>query len=90
MPHAHSLPPTRRQLLTRIGTLAGSAALYQAMTTLGHAAGTDFKGAPNLKGAKKGTKILVLGAGLAGMLSAYELRKAGYDVQILEIGRAHV
>ncbi|MGO3516937.1 flavin monoamine oxidase family protein [Acetobacter cibinongensis] len=84
MPHARSLPPTRRQLLTRIGTLAGSAALYQAMTAMGHATGTDFKGAPALKGAKKGTKILVLGAGLSGMLSAYELRKAGYDVQILE------
>lgn len=82
-PH-HSFPFTRRQLLTRIGALAGSVALYQAMTTMGHAAGTDFTHPPSLTGAKKGTKILVLGAGLAGMLSAYELRKAGYDVQILE------
>ena len=76
--------PTRRQLLTRIGTLAGSAALYQAMTTLGHAMGTDFRGPPQLSGAKPGTRVLVLGAGLSGMLSAYELRKAGYKVQILE------
>lgn len=76
--------PTRRQVLTRIGVMAGSAALYQAMTVMGHAQGTDFKGAPNLAGAKKGTKILVLGAGLAGMLAAYEMRKAGYDVQVLE------
>lgn len=82
-PH-HSFPFTRRQLLTRIGALAGSVALYQAMTTMGHAAGTDFTHPPSLTGAKKGTRILVLGAGLAGMLSAYELRKAGYDVQILE------
>ncbi|WP_130732701.1 flavin monoamine oxidase family protein [Komagataeibacter xylinus] len=81
--------PTRRQLLTRIGTLAGSAALYQAMTSMGHAQGTDFTAPPVLSGAKRGTRVLVLGAGLAGMLSAYELRKAGYQVQILEFqGRA--
>ncbi|GBQ44898.1 flavin-dependent L-tryptophan oxidase RebO precursor [Komagataeibacter europaeus] len=76
--------PTRRQLLTRIGTLAGSAALYQAMTTMGHAQGTDFTAPPVLSGARRGTRVLVLGAGLAGMLSAYELRKAGYAVQVLE------
>ncbi|MGY6770301.1 flavin monoamine oxidase family protein [Komagataeibacter sp. NFXK3] len=81
--------PTRRQLLTRIGTLAGSAALYQAMTSMGHAQGTDFTAPPVLSGAKRGTRVLVLGAGLAGMLAAYELRKAGYQVQILEFqGRA--
>lgn len=76
--------PTRRQLLTRIGILAGSAGLYQAMTSLGHAMETDFKGPPDLRGAHKGTRVVVLGAGLAGMLAAYELRKAGYSVQILE------
>jgi monoamine oxidase len=76
--------PTRRQLLTRIGLTAGSVAMYQAMTRLGHAAGTDFVAPPVLSGAKPGTKVLVLGAGLAGLLSAYELRKAGYNVRILE------
>ncbi len=76
--------PTRRQLLTRIGVAAGSVAMYQAMTQLGHAAGTDFPGPPNLGGAKPGTTVLVLGAGLAGMLAAYELRRAGYSVRILE------
>lgn len=81
---SHSQPQSRRQLLTRIGALAGSAALYQAMTSMGHAMGTDFSGPPNLSGAKRGTSVLVLGAGLAGMLSAYELRKAGYNVKVLE------
>ncbi len=76
--------PTRRQLLMRIGAAAGSMAAYQAMTQLGHAAGTDFSGFPSLSGARKGTTVLVLGAGLAGMLAAYELRKAGYDVRVLE------
>lgn len=75
---------TRRQLLSRIGMAAGTAAMYQAMTSMGHAAGTDFVSPPVLEGAKKGSTVIVLGAGLAGMLAAYELRKAGYKVRILE------
>jgi monoamine oxidase len=75
---------TRRQLLSAIGMIGGTAALYQAMTTLGHAAETQFGGPPNLSGARKGTSVVVLGAGLAGMVAAYELTKAGYQVKILE------
>jgi monoamine oxidase len=84
VPETTGRQPTRRQLLTRIGIAAGSAAMYQAMTQLGHAADTDFPGPPNLSGAKPGTTVLVLGAGLAGMLAAYELRRAGYKVRVLE------
>ena len=76
--------PSRRELLAMIGKSAGAVAMYQAMTALGHAAETQFTGPPALSGARKGTKVLVLGAGLAGMLAAYELRKAGYTVQVLE------
>ena len=67
-----------------IGRAGGAAAMYQAMTALGHAAETQFKGPPMLSGAKKGASVLVLGAGLAGMAAAYELRKAGYKVEVLE------
>ncbi|MBN8829071.1 MAG: flavin monoamine oxidase family protein [Sphingomonadales bacterium] len=76
--------PSRRDLLMMIGKAGGALAMYQAMTALGHAAETQFTGPPALSGAKKGSRVLVLGAGLAGMLAAYELRKAGYAVQILE------
>ena len=81
---ANDAVPTRRQLLTRIGAAAGGIAMYQAMTQLGHAAPTDFKAPPQLDGAKAGTSVLVLGAGLSGMLAAHELRKAGYTVRVLE------
>ncbi|MBU4436294.1 MAG: flavin monoamine oxidase family protein [Alphaproteobacteria bacterium] len=76
--------PTRRQLLSAIAAVGGTAALYQAMTSLGHAAETQFAGPPNLAGARKGASVIVLGAGLAGMLAAHELTRAGYKVQILE------
>jgi monoamine oxidase len=75
---------TRRQLLSAIGMIGGSAALYQAMTSFGHAAETQFNGPPDLSGARPGASVIVLGAGLAGMLAAYELGKAGYRVTILE------
>jgi monoamine oxidase len=75
---------TRRQLLTAIGLVGGASALYQAMTTMGHAAETQFAGPPQLAGARPGASVIVLGAGLAGMLAAYELSKAGYQVRILE------
>lgn len=75
---------TRRQLLRMIGISAGSAAMYQAMTSLGFAAESGFKAPANLHGAPRGASVLVLGAGMAGMVAAYELRKAGYTVQVLE------
>jgi len=77
-------PQTRRELLAMIGKVGGSLAMYQAMTALGHAAETQFSGPPNLTGARPGSSVLVLGAGLAGMVAAYELAKAGYKVQVLE------
>ncbi len=76
--------PTRRKLFETIGKAGGMVALYQAMTSLGHAAETQFNGPPKLSGARKGSTVVVLGAGLAGMLAAYELTKAGYKVRILE------
>lgn len=75
---------TRRDLLRLIGLSAGGAAMYQAMATLGLAAESPYQGAPVLKGAPQGTSVLILGAGLAGMVAAYELRHAGYTVQMLE------
>lgn len=76
--------PTRRQLFNAIGMIGGTAAIYNLMNTFGHAAETQFEGPPNLSGARKGASVIVLGAGLAGMLAAYELQKAGYKVRILE------
>ncbi len=77
-------PMTRRRLLAMIGMSAGSTVMYQAASSLGFAAKSEFTHVPRLDGAPKGASVLILGAGLAGLVAAYELGKAGYDVQVLE------
>jgi monoamine oxidase len=76
-------PMSRRELLAMIGTSAGSAAMYQAMSSLGFAAPSGYKPA-QLGAAPPGASVLVLGAGIAGLVAAYELRNAGYKVDLLE------
>jgi monoamine oxidase len=75
---------SRRDLLSLIGAVSGSAAMYHAMTSLGFASDSGYKGPIKLEGDPKGASVLILGAGLAGMTAALELRKAGYQVRILE------
>jgi len=75
---------TRRELLRLIGQVAGAAVMYQAMTELGFARESTFTTPIRLEGNPKGASVLVLGAGMAGMCAAYELRKAGYQVKVLE------
>src|SRR6187455_1505715 len=76
--------PSRRSLLNMIGVVAGSAAMYHAMTELGYAEGSSFTGPIKLSPPPPGTSVLILGAGVAGMVAAMELRDAGYQVRVLE------
>ncbi len=64
--------------------MAGSATMYHAMTALGFASESRYQGPIRLEGDPKGASVLILGAGLAGMTAALELRKAGYKVEVLE------
>ena len=75
---------SRRRLLSMIGKTAGGGLMYQAMASLGHAQGSNYRGPLELSKSKNGGTVVVLGAGLAGMTAAFELRAAGYKVQILE------
>ncbi|MFH5923179.1 NAD(P)/FAD-dependent oxidoreductase [Roseomonas xinghualingensis] len=76
--------PSRRALLARIGAVAGGAAMYQVMSALGVAAESAYASPIKLEGDPRGATVVILGAGLAGMVAAMELRKAGYRVQVLE------
>jgi monoamine oxidase len=77
---------TRRALLEHIGTVGGLGAAYMAMETLGLAmptpAGAENFALPRSSG--NGRSVVILGAGIAGLVSAYELQRAGYHVTVLE------
>lgn len=76
---------TRRQFLRRSAFAAAGAGLITSPLARGATAIT-------LKGPAK--KVLVLGAGMAGLVAAYELTQLGHDVTVLEArtrpgGRVH-
>ncbi|MDE0854973.1 MAG: flavin monoamine oxidase family protein [Nevskia sp.] len=75
---------SRRELLMMIGAAAGSSVAYRAMASMDLVPESDYKGPIKLEGDPKGASVLILGAGLAGLVAALELRKAGYKVQLLE------
>ena len=77
---------TRRDILTQIGAIGGIGATYAAMEALGLARATPAKAAEFElpPGSGNGRSVVVLGAGIAGLVAAYELRRAGYDVTVLE------
>lgn len=79
---------TRRGFLMQLAASSGYTAAAAAMSTLGlgtpHVAAAPTAGLQLAPGSGKGIRVLVLGAGIAGLASAWELRKAGYEVQLLE------
>lgn len=88
------MPLTRRTFLERLGAAAGATATYDAMTAMGLLAAPAPAAAFQLQGPVRGTSVLILGAGLAGMSAAHELGKLGYSCTILEArmrpgGRCH-
>jgi monoamine oxidase len=76
---------TRRDFLHRVAAVGGYRATYLSMQALG-LIGVAAEAEPLAleQGNAHGTKVVVLGAGVAGLSAAYELRKAGYEVTVLE------
>jgi monoamine oxidase len=75
---------TRRRFFEGLAAFGGVSLAMAGMDALGFGFSSAQAAPPKLEGDAKGTKIVVLGAGLAGMTAAYELTKAGYQVQVIE------
>jgi monoamine oxidase len=76
---------TRREFLRQVAVAGGYRATYltmQAMGLLGSTAAAELLTLE--QGAKHGTKVVILGAGVAGLSAAYELDKADYSCTVLE------
>ena len=82
---APSMSVTRRDFLLRVGQAGGYSATFLAMQGLGlmppRRAVAAPLAAPN---SGKGVGVVVLGAGIAGLVAAYELRALGYECTLLE------
>ncbi len=81
---------SRRSFLARLGAggaLQGADALRAGLQALGlalPALATQRVAASAPLPQGRGTRVLVLGAGIAGLTAAWELTKAGYDCTLLE------
>src|SRR6202162_473974 len=77
---------TRRSFLTQVGQAGGFGAAYVMMQSLGLLAIPAAKASTVALAANsgKGKSVVILGAGIAGMVAAWELQKAGYTCTILE------
>jgi len=77
---------SRRDFLTRVGQTGGLSAAFATMQSLGlmpmaMAEASEIKMPAD---AGKGVKVAILGGGIAGLVSAYELGKAGFQCTVLE------
>ena len=83
-------PVSRRDFLIRVAQLGGAGTALSALDALGAGAlavGAQhrYAGPPVLAaGIGKGKRVTIIGAGIAGLVSAYELTKAGFVCTVLE------
>jgi monoamine oxidase len=78
---------TRRDFISRMAHAGGYGAAFMTMHSLGllgMAETEQAKDFPLSASTGKGTKVIILGAGIAGLVSAYEMRRAGFDCTVLE------
>ena len=77
---------SRRDFLMRVGQAGGYSAAFATMQSLGlmPMKGETVKPIQAAPGSGKGVKVAVLGGGIGGLVTAYELKKLGYDVTLLE------
>lgn len=74
---------SRRAFLEQLAVVGGSGLMMAGMSAMGFDIASASEAPPPMTGGA-GKSVVVLGAGVAGMTAAFELRKAGYTVTLLE------
>lgn len=77
-------PFTRRRFLQLLGAVGGTSLVLSGLDGMGMGIASAQNEPPGLSGGGNGLRVIVLGAGMAGMTAAYELQKLGYETPILE------
>src|SRR5216684_2954216 len=79
---------SRRMFITQIAAISGMGAAFLSMQALGLASTVFAEPAPILP-AKigYGTHVVILGAGIAGLVMAYRMERAGFSVTLVEARR---
>ena len=77
---------SRRDFVARIGQVGGYTAAFTTLQSLGLMAirGAAAEPIRASSGIGKGTSVVVVGGGIGGLVSAYELHKLGYEVTVLK------
>lgn len=79
---------SRRQFLTKVAAIGGIGAAFSSMQALGLASTAFATPAPVLPPKiGHGTRIVILGAGIAGLVMTYRMERAGFSVTLLEARR---
>src|SRR5580698_4076891 len=81
------MPVTRRDFIARVAQAGGFGAAFMTMHSLGLLGMVESEQAkdfPLPPTTGRGTKVIILGAGIAGLVCAYEMRRAGFDCTVLE------
>ena len=81
------MPPSslsRRAVIHGIATAGGLPAALATLGALAPAPAAGLAGPPVLP--PRRTRVLVVGGGVAGLVAAFELRRAGWPVRVLEAG----
>ena len=79
---------SKRKFLEYIGSACGASGVYRSMEVLGllrkSNSDIDFPITRRMTSTVTDKRVIVLGAGISGLVAAYELHNLGYDVTVLE------